>query len=250
MDCFHFRKTGRNVPILSKESINDISESFARIFMPQIFYQPQPFDIEGFIESYLDLQLDYQFLSNNGRYLGMTIFNDTNKVVVYSPENNRADFIHADRGTIIIDNRLLEKNMEHRYRFTLGHECGHWVFHRCYFEYDPNQLTLFDESDTPFIQCSEMNRDYSCCRIEKQDDLKWLEWQADLFSADILMPSRSVRYLLQNENKTHLLDESWIIKLVVRVFNVSAQAAYLRLVNLGYIQKYRDGAEYLQLSFL
>ena len=247
----HFRKSRSHVPILKKKEINETAELYAKYFMPQIIDSPQPFNIEGFIEFYLELQLDFQFLSNNGMYLGMTVFNDTNRVIVYSPKNNRAEYFHADQGTIIIDNRLLtEKKMEHRYRFTLGHECGHWIYHRCYFEYDPNQLTLFDEFDMPFIQCRETNQNHFCCQNKNRDDLEWLEWQADMFSAGILMPSSSVHCLLQNGDKTHLLDENSMIKLVSDVFNVSEQAAYLRLVNLGFIQVRRNEAEYKQLSFL
>lgn len=42
-------------------------------------------DIDGFAQSYLGLTQDFQYLSHNGIYLGMMIFNDTNKVPVYDP---------------------------------------------------------------------------------------------------------------------------------------------------------------------
>ena len=63
-------------------------------------------DIEGFIEFYLGMTPDYQYLSHNGVYLGMTVFNDTNKVPVYDPATNRAEYISAKARTVIIDNRL------------------------------------------------------------------------------------------------------------------------------------------------
>lgn len=31
---------------------------------------------------------------------------------------------------MIIDNTLLEKNQEHRYRFTMGHEASHGFLHK------------------------------------------------------------------------------------------------------------------------
>ena len=247
----HYKKNRRNVPILSKAEINAISERYAVEFMPQILDQPQPFNIDGFIEAYLELQLDFQFLSHNGRYLGMTVFNDTDRVVVYIPEINEADYIHADHGTVIIDNSLLERNQEHRYRFTLGHEGGHWVFHKAYFGYDPNQLTLF-EMNAPFLQCRETNRNYLYSSTGTWDEARWMEWHADKFSAGILMPETSVHRLIQglSGSKRGLFDEYYATCQVSETFNVSEQAAYLRLCDLGYILQPKNESDYKQLSFL
>lgn len=244
----HYRKNSRNVPILSKGEINSISEEYAKRFMPQILEQPQPFNVEGFIEGYLDLQLDYQYLSNDGRYLGMTVFNDTNKVIVYLPETFQADYIHADQGTVIIDNTLLDEKQEHRYRFTLGHESGHWIFHKAYFGYDPYQLTLF-EMKSPYLKCRETNRNYLCESTSDWDDNRWMEWHADKFSAGILMPETAVCRLIDNDS-AHYNNEYEKISIVSQTFNVSEQAAYLRLCDLGYIRRFRNESIYKQLSFL
>lgn len=241
-----FRKNRKNVPILSKSEINNISENFAFELMPHILDHPQPFDIDLFLESYLHLSLDYQYLSNDGRYLGMTVFNDTNKVIVYIPDNKCADYIQVEHGTVIIDNSLLSQNQEHRYRFTLGHECGHWIFHSAYFAYNPNQLSLF-EIDTPFIQCRETNQNYMHGFTGTWDDSRWMEWQADKFSAGILMPQTSVRLLLGN---SHISDEFCAIRMVSDTFNVSEQAAYLRLCDLEYIHPTNDNSLFQQLCFL
>lgn len=243
-----YRKNKRNVPILSKEEINIIAERYAFDFMPQILEQPQPFDIEGFIERYLEMQLDYQYLSNDGRYLGMTVFNDTNKVMVYIPEQSQADYIHVDHGTIIIDNMLLADNQERRYRFTLGHESGHWIFHKEYFGYDPYQLTLF-EMNSPYVQCRETNQNYHSSYTKDWDEGRWMEWHADKFSAGILMPETAVRRIVK-QTAGKLLDEYKTILLISDIFNVSEQAAYLRMCDLGYIQQSNDESGYKQLSFL
>lgn len=243
----HYRKNNRKVPILSKSEINIFAERYVRDFMPQVLEYPQPFNIEGFIETYLDLQLDYQYLSNDGRYLGMTVFNDTNKVIVYFPEHSQADYIHADHGTVIIDTTLLDEKQEHRYRFTLGHESGHWIFHREYFGYDPYQMTLF-EMGLPYIQCCVTNGNYLHTATSDWDDARWMEWQADKFSAGILMPEKAVRLLLDKD--AHYNNVYRIISLVSETFNVSEQAAYLRLCDLGYIRPPQDDSAYRQLSLL
>ena len=91
----HFRVSRTCVPILSKQEINDAAEAFVWDYQSSALRQPEPLDIEGFMELYLGMIPDFQYLSHNGIYLGMTIFNDTDKVPVYDPLNNRAEYIHS-----------------------------------------------------------------------------------------------------------------------------------------------------------
>lgn len=148
------RVKNNGVPILSKAEIDAIGERFVQDFQPEVLTNPSPVDIEGFIEFYLGMTPDYQYLSHNGVYLGMTVFNDTDKVPVFDPATNRAEYISAKARTVIIDNRLLDEGQRHRYRFTLGHEGGHDIFHSGYFSYNPDQVSIFDdELIAPMIQC-------------------------------------------------------------------------------------------------
>lgn len=86
------RVKNNGVPILSKAEIDAIGERFVQDFQPEVLTNPSPVDIEGFIEFYLGMTPDYQYLSHNGVYLGMTVFNDTNKVPVFDPATNRAEY--------------------------------------------------------------------------------------------------------------------------------------------------------------
>ena len=135
-----FKVKSNGVPILSKEEIDGIGEQYVKAFCPEVLSHPAPVDIESFVENYLGITPDYQYLSNNGIYLGMTVFNDTNMVPIFDPGTGRAEYISAKARTIIIDNRLLEESQQHRYRFTLGHEAGHDIFHSGFFGYNPDQL--------------------------------------------------------------------------------------------------------------
>ena len=163
------RVKNNGVPILSKAEIDAIGERFVQDFQPEVLTNPSPVDIEGFIEFYLGMTPDYQYLSHNGVYLGMTVFNDTNKVPVFDPATNRAEYISAKARTVIIDNRLLDEGQRHRYRFTLGHEGGHDIFHSGYFSYNPDQVSIFDdELIAPMIQCRVDNG-----MTNKSDTRKW-----------------------------------------------------------------------------
>lgn len=107
------------VPVLGKDQIDAIGEDYIRDFCPEAFKEPMPVDIDRFVCEYLGMTQDFAWLSNDGRYLGMTVFNDTRRVIVYDPERNEADYMAAKARTVIIDNTLLEAGKEHRYRFTI-----------------------------------------------------------------------------------------------------------------------------------
>ena len=80
------------VPILSRRDIDDIGEALVADFCPDAMINPQPIDIDLFAQEYMQMEQDYQYLSHCGIYLGMTVFNDTNKIIVYDPEKQRAEY--------------------------------------------------------------------------------------------------------------------------------------------------------------
>lgn len=90
--------------------------------MAEALRTPQEIDIDLFVQDYLGMEQDFQYLSHCGLYLGMTVFNETDKIPVYNPAKYCAEYISTKAKTVIIDNSLLEENQEHRYRFTMGHE--------------------------------------------------------------------------------------------------------------------------------
>ena len=241
-----FRTNRNNVPILTGKEINIIAENYVRDFQRGVLENPAPVDVESFIEHYLGMTPDYQYLSHNGVYLGMTVFNDTDKVVVYSPHENKAKFVSAKARTVIIDNRLLEENQQHRYRFTLGHEAGHDIFHSVYYSYDPCQFTFFDSPIPPMIQCRTDNP--SARKNSSQwDDHDWMEWHANRFSSCFLMPEAAVR-LVATEYDPALLTKDFtarfrLVHRISDIFNVSLQAATYRLKDLSIFCK-DDAGEY------
>lgn len=228
-----FKTKLNGVPVLSKKDIEIIGENFIQDFCPDALKNPQPIDVEGFIEMYLGLKVDYQYLSNDGRYLGMMVFNTTDKVVVYDPEMNRAEYLHADARTVLIDNSLLAENQEHRYRYTLAHEGGHDIFHSGFYSYDPNQISFFDAEDSPaMVQCraSTLKTGYQ----RGKSDEEWMEWQSNFFSSVLLMPAKAVRILLKEDMKKEqsFLTSLRMVAKTAHTFNVSPEAAKYRLEEL------------------
>ena len=234
-----FKVKSNGVPILSKQEIDGIGEQYVKAFCPEVLSHPAPVDIESFVENYLGITPDYQYLSNNGIYLGMTVFNDTNVVPIFDPGTGRAEYISAKARTIIIDNRLLEENRQHRYRFTLGHEAGHDIFHSGFFGYNPDQLPLFDMGTAPMIQCRTDCGNSSKKMPKFWDDHDWMEWHANRLSSAVLMPRLAVERLVEgvrSERRDSIRRASMVFA-VAETFDVSFEAAMYRLKDLGFIPK-------------
>ena len=234
-----FRTKKNGVPVLSKKEIDVIAQRYIQDFQPQALVEPQEFRLEEFIECYLHMTPDYQYLSHNGIYLGMTVFNDTDNVVVYCPETNTAEYIHADAHTVIIDRRLIEdEKQEHRYRYTLGHEGGHEVFHSHIFCTDPDQLTFLEPVQAPVIQCRVDASRFRRVATWHWKDGDWMEWHANAFSSCILMPADAVKIIYNSVDAvTQVVRNYYAINKMVEVFNVSTEAATYRLKDLGLISK-------------
>lgn len=233
-----YRTKKNGVPILKKTEIDTIAERFILEFSPEAMQTPMEIDIDSFVLNYLGLKQDFQYLSHNGVYLGMTVFNDTNKVPVYVPETNTAEYISAKARTVIIDNNLLEEDQEHRYRYTMGHEGGHDIFHRGYFSYNPNQLSFFDKVSEPMIQCRAVPINGKTKPLSEWDDKDSMEWQANYLSSALLMPKSMVLKLIQSlPPKQDIFRNATYVHEVVNTFNVSWQAAGNRLRCLGIIKE-------------
>ena len=92
--------------MLSRKEIDVIGQNIVGDFMPEALKSPQEIDIDLLAQDYLGMDQDFQYLSHCGVYLGMTVFNDTDKVPVYDPQNNCADYISAKAHTVIIDKTI------------------------------------------------------------------------------------------------------------------------------------------------
>lgn len=227
------------IPVLSKGDMNGIAEQLIYDFCPAALRVPQAIDVDSFAQIFLGMEQDYQLLSHCGVYLGMTVFNDTNKVPVYCPESGRAEYVSARANTIIIDNSLLEPGQEHRYRFTMGHEAAHGFLHKAYFY---NRMYALGSDDEPMIQCRMDGRKAGRKPRGTWDDHDWMEWQANAMSSAILMPASMVRVVVANaivpcvETAVEAARAYCRAIAVSNTFNVSFEAASYRLKDSGLVR--------------
>ncbi len=217
------------VPYLTTERIEndtrlllaEYEQRFGAILKP-------PIDVEGIIESLFQLDLRFDDLRS---LLGSDVLGAT--------------WI-AER-EIRVDATLdptLDPKKEGRYRFTLGHEIGHWRLHRRWFEARAMQGNLFDSMPEPAIVCRSSSK-------EPQ------EWQADVYAGFLIMPEPIVREQWQNlfgadepyfaASEIEAMQTLWslaenntptvsIAREMAQVFKVSGQAMQIRLIGLGLIR--------------
>lgn len=225
-----FKTNAKKIPILSRAEIDRIGECFVEDFNPDALKEPTEIDIDRFITRYLGMTQDFQYLSSCGLYLGMTVFNDSERVIVFNPDKNCAEYISAKAGTVIIDNSLLADNQEHRYRFTAGHEAAHGILHPAYFDHLTTKNSAAADM-MPMVQCRADNACAFRSSSRKKSDAEWMEWQANCLSSAILMPrSMVIKVAKRAEQKSMRANAA--LEAVVRTFNVSYDAASYRLQEL------------------
>ncbi len=115
--------------------------------------------------------------------LGFADLHETLGIPMLRDQPDILGAIWIDKEAVLIDQSLDPKknpSMKGRYRFSVGHEIGHWRLHRSYVAKDANQASLFDAPSEPTV----------ICRFSQKKER--IEWQADFYSSCLLMPRRRV----------------------------------------------------------
>lgn len=240
--------------LLYKSDIEEIAELHLKDFDSKILEEPMPTPIEEFLENYLCLDMDYADITPDASVLGLTTFDD-GVLGVYDSENSQYKDIFVREGTVVIDNTLLSEEREGRCRFTCGHEGGHWILHREMFKLNENQLNIFDilnDKEVTSIKCLKRNFENYCCKRTFKTDNDWMEWQANFISSCLLMPKKTFIIAAHNIFKRVGINDEYIIlgqdfdtdvfayevpRKISKIFNVSIQAASIRLKQLRIIRE-------------
>jgi Zn-dependent peptidase ImmA (M78 family) len=205
--------------------------------------------------------------------LGFADLHETLRIPMLRDQPDILGAIWVDTETILIDRNLDPKknpSMSGRYRYSLGHEIGHWRLHRSYVSKDGNQTSLFEALSDPNV----------ICRSSQAKEP--IEWQAEFFSSCLLMPRRRVhkewmeylgrtRPLLlsdlqpngsvmmraqtiiyeQGRSETGAVDDALfeeVAKPIARRFGVSAPAMRIRLEKLGLLLRQAPRQTSLRVS--
>jgi len=241
--CYTFSQ----VPYITYDALEIYAEKLVEDFAPELLQKPGIIDVEGFLEYYLNLNLDFKRICFSNKVLGITAFND-GMIDVIDEVTGKPGEIPVRMGTVIIDTSLTSKKNEPRLRFTCMHEGVHWLIHRKAFA-DDNPFGPAGLYKNQYIAAKEGRGDYTRS-VKERTDIDRMERQADFLAASVLMPRPALRVAYRNFFKFYnekprrivrgasIEDDCYAKQLpeyISKVFFVSNKAAFIRLEKLNAI---------------
>jgi len=197
----------------------------------ELLLAPKAMDVDHFAEFHLNVKIDFANLSQDALTLGCTCFND-GVLMIWNDERTKQIPLDVEKGWILIDNGILTHETDGRTRFTIIHECAHWLLHPRFYYQKPGEKTRK-------IQCSIYQIEDDERRLPMTDE-EVREWQANRLGAALIMPARTVKMLLADkmgyscaEALSPVYYSDSLINEMANVFNVSKTAMRIRLINLN-----------------
>lgn len=233
-------------PVLSRKQLEEIANAHIRSFIRFDGKDDPKFSAWKFAVHYLGKKVRFEWLSNEGVYLGLSVFSDHTPVPVYIPETGKVSLQEVGKDTILLDKTLaaISPDSSSRPRFTLMHECAHQILHRDYFlrqNLEGNSCgiaySLQKREDVPG-DAAKPKREWT--------DEDWLEWQANYLAGALLMPSHRVRRFLEesiliseyrDRVRTKQPEEAayrYLVRGLAGAFRVSPVTAGIRLDQIGF----------------
>lgn len=185
-----------DVPVLNSIEIEYISEQILAHHLPESLEDQAPVDVECLLESAYGLCVAPCTLLPDNSILGETIFKDGVRERYWFDETSgfpKKEHIPVEKGTIMLDSNMFNQ-MPCRAKFTEAHELGHWILH-----------SLFYGGSEQRACRSFLKQELHFAHRNSLTPIEWTEWQANTFSAAILLPRKSLRKTLKSfleENST------------------------------------------------
>ena len=193
------------------EVLETIARNIISKYDESLLYTPAPIPVELIMEKVYGLTIEYQYIRNNGRILGETVFEDA-MIPIYERENKEGyKLVFVEAGTVILDMSLLNCRSDGRLHFTCGHELSHWVIDKEYFA----ELGRTAKMTNKPVRSSEVD--------------KAVEYQADRMAGCILMPKCTLKKAFYHNFK-NVKD---ITAYLASQYEVSKQAMGIRLREMG-----------------
>lgn len=218
-----------------KDEIESIMEDELRKAELYPSADPPIVDLERFIERHLKVRLD-QHAELDFEVLGVTNFEHGRKPRIS---------INANLSDMAYDVGDLLHGTLGRWRATLAHEASHVLLHAILFESSDVQGELWPDqvavAQGSLLRCLKRDLSFTATTNRRSD---WREVQANRGMASLLMPKGVFHEVARRELSSRHGDvppqegqaeaEAMVTRLA-NVFQVSRQAARIRLSDLGYI---------------
>ena len=179
------RKTG--ALILGKNRLDDYATKYLTKHCKEALLTPMPLPVEKILEE-AQLMVKEVSLSRNLDIFGCCLLLD-GEVDVYDSNNGTSRSVSFPAGTILIDPDSEAVYGEGAKRNTLIHEALHWEKDKMYFEILALKNAAASEKLYPIMcQQSETFFEPPEGKKTKENEVKWLEWQAHRLAPRVLMP--------------------------------------------------------------
>ena len=224
------KKTGAF--ILGKNRLDDYATMFLNKYCSETLQNPMPLPVDDIIKK-MKLTVVEEQLSSNLDVFGCCLLLDSD-IQVYDAKTNEYTEKFFKAGTIVIDPISAVMYGEGSKRNTLVHEMIHWEKDKAYFQILNVRNKGTVEKLYP-IMCrqSEMYYQPSEGSRTRENEVRWLEWQAHRLTPRILMPCKTFK-----DKALELLDRESMScnELVLKIsdfFKVSKESTKYRLFEVG-----------------
>ena len=209
------------VPFLTATEIEHVADEVLRKYHPEAVAQPCPTRIATIIQG-LNENTGLLFAMDDLGYLGQS------KVLGKVNFPNKILFLDI----------CLNTERKSSFNFTAGHEIGHWILHR------HNWMNFKLKANSEAAELSDDEE--SLCRLDNRSARDWLEYQANVFSANLIMPSeafhkalidaqlsigikRNLGVIVLSQQTYSTTDYIRTVEILSQQFSVSRQSVEVRL---------------------
>ena len=229
--------------LVNAAEMEEVGENIIRKYLGRRKYPPRCIDIEGFLQDYLHLRIEYAVIAEQ----------DFDKVGFLSDgeyplgviENGQAIRRVYPKGTVVLDRSLLKDEQSGRRRFTLAHEAAHVIYER---------MTPLVPGPC-FKRCYDRERAYDLAELRERFNLG--ETQVDRLGSILLMPRFLMEQTLRNYRLSLVLPiygdgvirgrDKLLLQKMADAVGASYSAFFNRLKELDMIER-RPIDEYLELE--
>lgn len=228
--------TSNFVPIILREEYDLEAEAFLKRYCPEALTSVMPVPIKEIVQERMQLNvIDNVHLTKDMVVFGQICFNDST-IKVYNSEKDKYENMPVTRGTVFVDPNVAYMRCVGCANNTLAHEAFHWWKHRVYATV---QSILRKESQISY-RCPTAPSHVK--RKDANSDSDWMEIQANAIAPKILMPrdqtlhktKELMDYFKYEEGSGDLDALKDVIDSLADFYNVSKQAAKIRLLEFGY----------------
>lgn len=179
------KKTG--ALILGKNRLEDYATKYLARHCKEALETPMPLPVDEILQK-AELTVQEVSLSRNLDVFGCCLLLD-GEVEVYNHEQGTSEAVSFPAGTILIDPDSEAMYGEGAKRNTLIHEALHWEKDKIFFEILSVKNSAASEKLYP-IMCRQSETFYEPPegKKTKENEVKWLEWQAHRLAPRVLMP--------------------------------------------------------------